>query len=248
MKLLKVIDLVDKCSTKIKNISILFLLVLFFFTLIFGSCNKKRAERLFENVTGLKLENSILRKQIDLFGLEIKRRQKIQDSLLFAYQLKIEELNKLKIEYGKLRHDFNDLKSKVLDIPVEESYEFLNTVAYPYPGIKKFPFNEPQVKGIHLTWLENSNLKSQNLNLICQVKKSESMITDLNNINKQAEEKFNLALIDRDQYKSMAANSEKIRIYTEDELNRIRRQNQVLRWGVAGGVGAGFLLGLFLMK
>ena len=248
MKITEIIDLAGKYLSRIKNISIIILCLMFIISSIMSGCNKKRAEELFEKVTGLKLENVLLKKQIDQADLEILEKQRLQDSLQLAYNLKVEELNRLKQEYGKLKVEFNDLKGQVLTIPVEDSYEFLDKVAYPYGGIKRYPFNEPQVKGIHLTWLENSNLKLQNVNLVSQINETELMLSNLNEINKQSEDKFNLAMNTREKYENMFTNSEKVRIYTEDELKRIRRQNKLLRWGIGTGTIAGFLFGLLLIR
>lgn len=248
MKIVDFIDLFGKHLSRIKNISIGFLIIMFMLSSIMNGCNKKKSEELFERVTGLKLENVSLKKQVNEADLEIIKKQKIQDSLQLAYNLKVEEFDRLKRDYGKLKGEFNDLKDQILTIPAEESYEFLDKTAYPYSGIKRFPFNEPQVKGIHLTWLENGNLKLQNKNLTEQINKSELMLADLDNINKQSEEKFNLAISNSGRYEKMFENSEEARIYTEDELKRIRRQNKILRWGVVGGTGAGFLFGLLLLK
>lgn len=248
MKIADFIDLFGKHLSRIKNISIGLLIVMLSLSSVMNGCNRKKSEELFEKVTGLNLENVMLKKQVDEAGAEIIEKQRIQDSLQLAYNLKVGELNSLKRDYRKLKGEFNDLKGSILMMPAEESYEFLNKVAYPYPGIKRFPFNEPQVKGIHLTWLENSNLKLQNTNLTDQINRAELMVADLGNMNKQSEEKFNLAMSNSGKYEKMFENSEEARVYTEDELKRIRRQNKLLRWGVVGGTGAGFLFGLLLLK
>jgi len=248
MKIFDFTNLFEKYLNRIKNISLILLIVMFFVSLIVNGCNKKRSEELFERVTKLRFQNEILKKQVIEVNLAIQERQRIQDSLQLAYNLKVTELNILRGNYVKLRIEFIGLKDSILKIPAEESYEFLNKIAYPYPGDKRFPFNEPQIKGIHLTWIENSNLKLQNKNLVDQVNQSELIISDLKNINKQIEEKFKLSMSNCNKYKDMFENSEKVRIYTDNELKRMRRQNKVLRWGVIGGAGSGFLFGLLLLR
>jgi len=242
------INLFGKYSSKVKNISIGFLIVLFVVVSIMNGCNKRKSEELFKKTTKLELENDLLKRQVEETDLEIAKRQKIQDSLMLAYDIKTRELDNLKKNYGKLKVEFEDLKNQVSTVTADESYEFLDKIAYPYTGVKRFQFNEPQVKGIHLTWLENSNLKLQNVNLTDQVNKTELMITNLNEINNQCEDKFKLLMTTRDKYENMFVNSEKARIYTEDELKRIQRQNKVLKWGTVGGAAGGFLLGLLLLK
>jgi hypothetical protein len=105
---------------------------------------------------------------------------KDRDSLLLARDLRIDELkdslgasimreDDLEYDYTALEADYEHLSDSLLTIPADTSYQFLVDEAYPYPGHLKYPFNEPQVKGIHLTFLENIKLDEMNFNLLTQI-------------------------------------------------------------------------------
>ena len=67
----------------------------------------------------------------------------------------LQELAKeLKGEYKQLEGVLEELAGKVGDIPPDSSYAFLQEEAYPFRGDLKYPFNERQVQGIHLTYLQ----------------------------------------------------------------------------------------------
>lgn len=165
----KVIDAIGKNLSRIKTVGLMVLIVVFAISLFRNGCDRANMEDMVGRITGLNVRNDILMENV-----------KERDSLLIARDLRIEDLDRrlilsegreerLQEDYGQLETEFQHLSDSLLLVPVDTSYQFLVDEAYPYPGPLKYPFNEPQVKGIHLTFLENIKLDEMNLNLITQI-------------------------------------------------------------------------------
>ena len=167
--LAKIIDAISRNLDRIKTIALLVLLTLFVVSIVRYGCNRSEMEDMVEKITGLNVSNDILRKDLD------KR-----DSLLLVKDHRIQVLNdslsqsknrasRLKADYGHLQAEYQRLSDSVLTIPADTSYDFLVDEAYPYPGHLKYPFNEPQVKAIHLTFLEKIKMDEINSKLFEQL-------------------------------------------------------------------------------
>lgn len=248
MKISEMIDLLGKNLSRIKTVSIGVLIVLFSLSSINSGCNRQRAEDLFEKVTGLRLANDLLIGQARQSEQEIHRLKLIEDSLRLAYQQQETELQAYKQKYLDIKHEYDNLAETLLTVPVEESYNFLTTKAYPFLGEKRFLFNEPQVKGIHKTWLEADNLKLQNSNLIGQLNHTELMLGNLNQrleTGQQVQNEYSKANM---LYKEALSNSTEVIQLTEKEIRRLKRNNKMLKFGMYGGTAAGLLTGILLMK
>lgn len=154
----KIIDYLSKNFGKIKTIVAIVLAGLFIIFLIMNSCSKKQNEQLIEKITGLNIQNDLLLKDNKQKDLQLLTEKKQREELEIQYQYKQQEAQRLIIENSKLRKKITDIPDWLLTIPADSSYAFLNTIAYPYTGEQKYPFNEPQVKGIHQDYLENSLL------------------------------------------------------------------------------------------
>lgn len=224
------------------------LALLFIIAASMNGCNRKRANTLSIQLAKIKAENSMMKNEIASLHIEIEDKELLQDSLKFAYNEKVIELDKLKSDHKALTKELDKLKDDLVKVPAEESYQILITEAYPFPGEMKFPFNEPQVKNIHLNWIENGNLKMQNLNLSDQVLKSELMIDDLENLNKACEDKYDLLSKRENQYRNLLDNTEQALFLSEKELAKIRRSNKALYYGIGGSALGGFLLGLLIFN
>lgn len=161
----KIIDGISDNLDRVKTIGIIILLVLFGISIFNNGCSRSEFETMVEKVTGLNVQNDILQKDI-----------KLRDSILLAKQDSITLLEQkiilskkrereLESDNDKLRKDYDDIASDLIEISSDSSYSFLDHVAYPYKGVKKYPFNEVQVKGIHRTYLEHQGLLALNDNL-----------------------------------------------------------------------------------
>ena len=169
MSLGKIIDWIGKNLSRIKTIGVLVLLVFFTLSLIRNGCDRGDMEEMVERVTGLNVKNDILFQDVqDRDSLLLARNNRIivlQDSLGAS----ITEVDDLEYDYTVLEADYESLSVSVPEIQVDTSYQFLVDEAYPYPGHLKYPFNEPQVKAIHRTFLEKIKLDEMNLNLLTQI-------------------------------------------------------------------------------
>lgn len=165
----KLIDAIGKNLGRIKTVGILVLVVVFALSLFRNGCDRADMEDMVERITGLNVRNDILFEDVQE-----------RDSLLIARDLRIEELKDslgasdmrvgdLEYDYSVLEAEYEHLSDSLLLVPVDTSYQFLVDEAYPYPGHLKYPFNEPQVKGIHLTFLEKIKLDEMNFNLLTQI-------------------------------------------------------------------------------
>jgi hypothetical protein len=165
----KVIDAIGKNLGRIKTVGLLVLVVVFAISLSRNGCDRADMEDMVERITGLNVRNDILMEDV-----------KERDDLLIAQEERIEDLNnqlslsqgreeRMQYDYGQLETEYEHLSDSLLRIPGDTSYRFLVEEAYPYPGHLKYPFNEPQVKGIHLSFLENIKLDEMNLNLLTQI-------------------------------------------------------------------------------
>lgn len=227
------IDKAGKLVSRFKTVGILLVITLFIISLITNGCNRQQANELFEKVTGLNIQN-------DLLQTDIKQRQQeavFKDMAIVRYkaQLAIKEN-----ENKELRNDNNNLKKErdadvrdIIAMPVDSSYEFLIKKAYPYKGELKFPFNEPQVKFIHLTYLERLNLQKQNGNLISQISNYESQLLYKDTIYEEEMGNRILAESNVADYKTMVANKDEEIALKDDELSK---KGNGLLWKIVAGV------------
>ena len=154
----KAIDWFGKNISRIKTIGMIVLLVLFIISFINNGCNRDYANRLVQQVTGLDIQNDVLN----------QHNRSLQDSLARERLLRLElqkhsgvlEIEKviLASDNAKLKKTLAGIPAWILNMPTDSSYKFLNEIAYPYAGEKRFPLNEPQIKNIHADYLENVQL------------------------------------------------------------------------------------------
>lgn len=138
--------------------------------------DQKKIESLVKQITGLDVLNELLATDVNSRDSLISSHDSIyallQDSL---YQSR-GRLKNIQAEFGRLEAKYEHLSDSLTDVPADTSYSFLVNEAYPYTGQMKYPFNEPQVKGIHLTYLEKEQLSDMNENLLAQVDENQTRI------------------------------------------------------------------------
>lgn len=154
----------------------------------------------------------------------------IKDSLVAVQQ----ELDILKRRHRQLRDDYDDLSSKVDQIPIDESYNFLISEVYPYKGEMIYPFNEPQVRGIHLTYLEKISLESININYQEQIKNYVDQITLKNREIRTLESSFSLSEDNVESYIKITENQGEV-INIQDNIIDKQKRN-LLVWKILTGV------------
>jgi hypothetical protein len=234
MSLGKIIDWIGKNLSRIKTIGLLVLLVFFAISLFRNGCDRAEMEEMVERITGLNVRNDILFEDV-----------KERDSLLVAKELRIQELkdslgasemriDDLEYDYTVLKAEYEDLSDSLLRIPADTSYHFLVNEAYPYPGHLKYPFNEPQVKGMHLTFLENIKLDEMNLNLLTQIDERDYLLEVKDTVVYEQAMSMKMMAESRVDLDSIILNKDEIIDIQDEQINKKQRGKTF--WQVVSGV------------
>lgn len=244
--LIAFIDWLDRSMDRIKTVLLLLVIVLFVISLFMNRGSRSRANDLFEKVTGLNLQNDILSLTVSAQNKEILLLQQKYDSIQALEAQTAQDLAALKKHYAILASQRDDLASQLLKTPADSSYRFLNETAYNYPGDKRFPFNEPQVKAIHLTFLEKFSLQQMNTNLQGQIGNYEMQLSLKDNMLATRSQQMELAKSNIQSQESIIENKDEIISVQERELRRRNRGNTF--WKSAALVFGGTTAILILSK
>ena len=242
MNLGKIIDWIGKNLSRIKTIGLLIVLTFFVLSLVRNGCDRSDLEDMVERVTGLDIQNDILMEDV-----------KDRDSLIISRDLRIEELkdslgasimraDDIAYDYTVLEAEFQRLYDSLLTIPADTSYKFLVDEAYPYPGHLKYPFNEPQVKGIHLTFLENIELDKMNLNLLTQIDEKDYQLDVKDTVVYEQAEAMELMAESRVDLDSIIINKDEIIEIQDEQINKKQRGKTF--WQVISGILLGIIAAL----
>jgi hypothetical protein len=230
----KIIDWIGTNLGRIKTIGILLLILLVAVSMFRHGCDRNEMEDLVERITGLNVRNDILMEDVrqrDSLLLQNERRvQGLLDSLS-ASELRFADLQ---TDYGRLEDDYEDLSDSLLKIPADTSYQFLIKEAYPYPGHLKYPFNEPQVKGIHLTYLEKQSLGDMNLNLLAQLDEKEVQLELKDTVVMEKTAEIMLMKSNRQDLDSIIINKDEIIDVKDEQIQRVKRNRTFIE--IAAGV------------
>jgi len=230
----KIIDWLGKNLSRLKTMGMIVLLSLFIISIFKGGCQRSEIEKLVERVTGLNIQNDILHQDV-----------KDRDSLILQKEIMIQELRDsltlsiarekiLKTNYRRLETKYETLADSLITVPTDTSYAFLTNTAYPYEGEMKYPFNEPQVKGIHLTYLEKESLEGMNYNLLAQLKEKEFQITDISTIATAREDQMEMLFDNQTDLEKELNNKDAIIDIKDKQIKKER--NRKTFWQVAGGI------------
>jgi len=242
----KGLDWIGKNAGRIKNCGLILLFLLFALSFINGGCNRRTAERLFQQVTGLDLQNDIL---------SLKNRG-LKDSLNAEHILRLHieaSMERLEKEKTSLASDNANLKKKLaeipawlLNMPADSSYKFLHDTAYPFLGTDKFPFNDPQVKNIHADFLENQALTSLVITLEDQLVNCEHIGYNKDTLVMSYRKSFLITKESARNSDIKATNLEEKATLYKDQLNKNEKRKKF--WKRTSGIGAvvGLVIGLLL--
>jgi len=141
---------------KIKNGLIVVLVILI---VLFGFFGGRKVIKYQQEINSLKLENRGLNADIakrdvaiEAEQTKVKAREKTIDSLMLVFRAK-------DIKISGLTGELNDALAKLNGITSDESYLFLTKVAYNYPGLLEYLFNETQIRQIHADYLRARNME-----------------------------------------------------------------------------------------
>lgn len=225
--------------TQIKTIGTVLLVVLFLLSLGNNGCQRNKAIDLAKQLTGLDFKNSILRQSITKKDSLIGARNYEIDSLSIIINDLKDKAKILKVHGDVLQADLREIKDSLINVPTDSSYAFLQAV-YPYPGEFKYPFNEPQVRNIHLDYLENRNLWGVTNNLKLQINNCQDIIA----ANYERTAKYSNQI---DNYKSQKGSYEKI-IKNKDKENELLKGEAKTEkkkkgfWKITSGILAGLAI------
>lgn len=148
----------------------------------------------------------------------------------------------LKKDYENLKKQYKEVIDGLAEISADSSYQFLTEIAYPYEGEKKYPFNEPQVKEIHVTYIEREQLHFLNASLISQVWSQDLEISMQEARYGQARRSIDIMVASRKNLDTVIQNQDRIIELQIQETKREKRKK--ILWQV--GTGVAFLVGLII--
>lgn len=168
-----------------------------------------------------------------------------KDSILLAVNA-IERLEKelfyLRLIHDSLKVEYDNLADYVNNVPPDSSYYFLVNYAYDHPGEKIYPFNEDQVQGMHLTYLENISCQKISSNLYDQVSGYLDLLLNKNSQINALERSSYLCEESLSNYMIIDSNQRIIINSQEKEIIRQQRTNKI--WKILTGIA--FAVGVIL--
>jgi len=240
----KSIDWISKNLSRIKTLGLILIFILFVISFISNGCNREQANKLFQKVTGLDLQNDILslrnRTLEDSLNKEITIRLNLEQSKALLEQERI----KLLADNKNLKKRLNDIPTWLLNMPVDSSYKFLTDTAYPFAGEKKFPFNEPQVKNIHADYLENATLTGLVATLEDQLVNCEEIGDNRDSLVLSFEKSYKTASKQKENLENIVDNTEKKADLYKQEMDKNNRGKKF--WRATTAIGSIIILILAL--
>ena len=118
-------------------------------------CNRAEDDAYSEEIQRLINHNNDLADSIEVREKQIKAYRDSIDDISGKVVLLAGENVRLKNNISILKKDSSQLRLDAEKVSSDSSYAFLDKTAYPYSGEKKYPFNEHQVKEIHLNFIDN---------------------------------------------------------------------------------------------
>ena len=230
------LDFYKKNKEVVKSALIILFVIVISLTLMNTSCEKKKSEKIQKENYELKLKNAKLDGEIAFLDKNIISFKKMNDSLDVILTKKQKDYDDLNDKYLNTKKKYDDIIKDLSKKTAEESYDFLVNIAYPFMGEMKFKFNEPQVKGIHATYLQHENLLRQNLFLIY---KNET----LNNMYDICEEKNNNNKVIISDTEEKYEKCEEKNKNNEQQVTNLEKENKKLEkkkkfWRGTSGVSA----------
>jgi len=196
-------------------ISVLLLILCLFYGKTQLNKNERKIIEYETEIKYLKNQNSSLENMIIAKNVVIR---KVNDSLNFLkkYSLKLQsDYKKLLLSYEKIRNEINNL-------PVNESYDFLVHKAYPLQGEGKFIFNEPQIKEIHINYIEKIELEKINENISEQLRACIKQVNLKDTIINQSNLIISYLTIERDNFKNITNKQDTIIQVQRKEITKQR--------------------------
>ncbi len=238
------LDWFNKQLGRIKTIAVIVLVILFAVAAINNGCQREYANDLVERVTGLNVQNDILKKE---------NKEIIQDldSLKTAYRelvLKYERTDSIRDVYGEiiadLKYQRDTLKDYIRKTPTNELYEWLDKIRFPYQGEKIYKFNQPQVSDIYYVTQDYDIVKEENEVLSDDISQCDYQLALKDSLlNNRMQSMALMKSTVRNNNEIILNLEEKVEV-TEDQVKRYKRKLFWWKLGTGVAVVGGIILAL----
>jgi len=145
----------------------------------------------------------------------------------------------LKIREGHLQASLATISASVDNIPPDSSYAFLKAV-YPYKGLLEYSFNKKQVKGIHVTYLENLTLKGLGVNLQEQINNCASRLAVVGTISGELQGQVDILKSEKKDYEEIIVNKSTKNSLLSKQVKKEKRKKTVYK--VTTGIAAALVI------
>lgn len=226
----------------IKTGLIVFLIILIG---LFGFIGGKKVSKFQTEIKSLKYENTALATQKALSDQKAEyqekkneQQQKKIDSCMLVFG------RKDKIISG-LTGQLNDALSQLNGITSDSSYIFLKTIAYNYPGLLSYIFNENQIKYIHADYLRARNAEQVIPVYEAQINNCKMIFAEKDTLAAGLRKTIGYQKESLSACEQMNANKDTIIKDTEKERNRERGRKNF--WRLVSSMEAGGVIALILL-
>ncbi len=241
MILNKILDWLGKWFARAQTVALIVILAFFFISIFQNGCDRREIAHLVESVTGLNVENDLLHDHITERDTLLIKKDLTISRLNDSISLSQGRYNRLNGNYRALGRKYQNLAGELLTITGDSSYKFINETAYPFEGVRKYPLNEPQIKGIHLTFLEHKTLELLNHNLTDQINELADQLVLKDTVIETTASKMILMRANRADLEQTVQNKdEEIDIKTD----ALKKQSRGKRFWQTGALVAIILLGV----
>jgi len=230
--------------TLIRAGGLILLLGVFVASIWLNGCQKKEITELTKEISALNTRNDLLFGDIQIRDSVILIKEdkigEIRDSLVVVDR----EKERFKGRYEALKRKYETLADSLINIPADSSYSYLIREAYPYTGPMKYPFNEPQVRGIHMTYLQKSQLEGLNMNLTGQIVLYERQLALKDTICSETSKVLAMTKQTNQDLKTVIGNKDLIIGEQEKQIKRENRRR--IFWQITSGVVSVLAIGFAL--
>ncbi len=227
---------------KFKNYLIIALIVIIG---LFGFFGGHKVKKFSEEIATLKYEKTTLavqNKLLDDKNKFIQAENKKHEATIDSCRIVFKQKDRI---IAGLSADLDSALAKLDGITSDSSYQFLQEVAYKYPGLLKYLFNETQIRHIHADYLKARNseqiipaYKEQLSNCKVQLSEQDAIQSGLNKII----ENKGLQLANCEK---INADNEQIIKDTEKQRDKERHRKNFWRMTTGIATGVAIVIGAF---
>lgn len=219
---------------KLKNGLIIALVALIVVGAIFGGSKvKKYAQDIrdlkYANKT-LEMQKAFTETQVKIEQATIERRDATIDSCMVVFKKKDKQIKGLSA-------DLDSALAKLSGITSDSSYQFLQRVAYVYPGVLEYLFNALQVKGIHADYLKARSADKIIPVYQQSIENCKFQLTERDSVETALKRIVELRNTELDNCEQVNANNQDIIKKTEKQLLKAERRKGF--WMATTGIAAG---------